>query len=402
MGGQKLIFLFSIICAFGPPVRGQVHLDPTTFVVVGGGWAAGYGDFQLAEDLQRAAFPLLMARQMDTILPSPLLDPGENSGVLVSFDPLPDLLPRQAQATVRSVPFSLFSFNLSVPFIRVSDSLNRLPVPVPANKLVLVDQDDLRQSMVNLVLGYPLLVPDKPASWTQVEYAENMAPTFVLVQLGFGDVLEGALTGQPSLITPAGQFLSGYDSVVKKLTGTNASVLLLTVPDPMDTAYFSTLEQVAEYYETEASALQERFGLDLSDSLTLGGLVEIGEQLSGNRPPGELSSRSILKGSDVEAIRQTVALYNQGISEIAGSYGAAVFDLGGFVREVRDSGIPVGHSRIGGAYLEGFYSSDGLFPGVAGHAVLAGVLLDFVNRTYGTDFPQVDLLEIAEREGLAR
>jgi hypothetical protein len=72
-----------------------------------------------------------------------------------------------------------------------------------------------------------------------------------------------------------------------------------------------------------------------------------------------------------------------------------VYDLAGFTKEVHDQGVEAGSLHLGGGYLEGFYSSDGMFPTSGGQAVLANRLLEFVNRSWGTNFPPVDAESIA-------
>ena len=118
-----------------------------------------------------------MARQMKTNFPQPLMEaPG--IGNAPGFTALPVHLPGTLQGSVREpFPPYLFIFNLSIPGFRLSDSLNRRPSPP------LLQRDSL-QTTTNLILGYPALVAgkDKPL-WTQAEYAVQMNPTLVIVEL---------------------------------------------------------------------------------------------------------------------------------------------------------------------------------------------------------------------------
>ena len=225
-----------LLCLFSGRLPAQSQtLDPTNFVVLGGGLASGYANFQLVGRFQEKSFPVLMADQMKTIMPMPLFREAP-AGVYVSFNPQPDLLPDINQSVLRGLPFPLFTFNLSVPFLRVSESVNRRPAPP------FVHEGNLKQTMINLILGYPVLILDTPALWTQVEYAEFMAPTLVIVQLGFGDVLQGAISGDPGQISSSSGFASDYQTIVDRVKGTHATVILMNVPDPVDTAYFTDLE----------------------------------------------------------------------------------------------------------------------------------------------------------------
>ena len=214
-------------------------------------------------------------------MPLPLMRDGGPVKVL-TYDPFPSTLPTFNQTSLRDLPFPLFVFNVSVPYLRVSESLGMRP------EFPMVHEQKTKQSLVNLVLGYPIMILDAPPLWTQVEYAEFMAPTFVIVQLGYGDVVEAALRNDAAEITPAGDFSNSYSNVIGRLRGTHAQILLLNVPDPVDTPYFSTVDHVADIYGTTPEELENRFGLGPSDLVTLGGLIEIGDALRG-RVDGSLS-----------------------------------------------------------------------------------------------------------------
>src|SRR2546426_9131308 len=55
------------------------------------------------------------------------------------------------------------------------------------------------QTSTNLILGFPALILGKGKPlWTQLEYARQMNPTIALVELGYYDVLEPAVKGDPS------------------------------------------------------------------------------------------------------------------------------------------------------------------------------------------------------------
>ena len=187
-------------------VYAQGALDTTQFIVVGEGLAAGMADFALREVYQRESFPAQMARQMDAMLPQPLLQsPGIGSGA-PGFAVLPPRLPGILQGSVRTpFPPYLFVFNLSVPGFRLADALSRRPVAP------LIQQRDPEQTLTNFILGYPALIAgaDLPL-WTQAEYAARMQPTFVIVELGYYDVLEPAVeddaTQLPDVQTFSGDF----------------------------------------------------------------------------------------------------------------------------------------------------------------------------------------------------
>ncbi len=386
---KKTGFLAFLLLGAGILEAQRQSLDTTSVVVVGGSLSAGFSDFVLIESSQTAAFPALLAERMDTIMPLPLFRDGGPVAV-ISFDPLPDLLPKFNQSSLRSLPFPLFTFNLSVPFIRVSESLHSRPA------LPLVREGEAHQTLINMILGYPALLFQRGPTWSQVEYAEQMAPTFIIVEIGSGDVMGAALTGDIHQITPETSFRNDYAELIRRLRGTHATVLAMTVPDPTDTAYFLNPESVAQLYDMSVEELFSRFGVSSDDLVTLGGVVEIGEHIHGLRSDG-LTPRAVLPGTAVATIKDAVRSFNSVIQSTAQAQGLQVFDLEGFSREVRDSGVQAGPVRLHGGFLEGFYSNDGLFPGALGQAALANRLLEYINSAYGTSFPLVDLESVARR-----
>lgn len=386
---KRLLFIILFIAAGSGLKAQQRRFDQTNFVVVGGGLSAGFADFQLIDQFQKGSYPALMAKQMGTILPLPLIRDG-GPVAFVSYDPLPGVLPKSNQSVLRALPFPIFAFNLSIPFVKVSESLLVRP------SLPIVVEGDAKRTLINLILGYPAFLFEKVPLWTQVEYAEMMAPTFAIVEMGLGDVLDAALSGDRSRITPVDSFNKDYATLVSRMRNTNATVLLMSVPDPTDLPYFSTVQNAAQLYRTVAATLASRFGLDSSDLITLGGLVEIGDTLRGRRS-GPLSNRVILRAPVAAAIRQAVQGYNSTIASVASSNGMRVFDLNAFIREVRERGVQAGSARIGGGFQQGFYSKDALFPSPIGHAVLANSLLELINSAYRTNFPPVDVNAVTQR-----
>ena len=220
----------------------QKKLDVTTFVVLGEGLSAGMADFSLRDVYQDKCFPAQMARQIKTAMPQPLIQsPG--IGNVPGFPGLPVRVPTTLETTLR-IPFPppLFIFNLSVPGFRVADAVSRRP------SAPLIQQNDVVQTSANVILGFPAMTlgKDKPL-WTQVEYARNMNPTLVLIALGYYDVLEAAAAGNPALLTETASFQTNYSIILSALKG-SAEILVTTIPNPVDTAYFTSLPSATRFF----------------------------------------------------------------------------------------------------------------------------------------------------------
>ena len=376
--------LLAVTCM--APAGAAERLDPTLTVVLGGGLSAGFSGFHLTEAGQKQAWPVLAANQMGTYVSVPTMRESGQAGVVNSYRPLKGLLPQVTQSGERALPFPFFSMNLSVPFLRVGDALRLRPQPkYDGIKLITAIEGNLLQTLVNAILGGPLLTLQPPLLWTQVEYAQIMNPTLVFIQLGFEDVVEAAVKNDEWLVTAEDSFASDYRSVLNQMLATYATVIVMTVPDPTETAYFVSIDELGRRYGLDSEDLRTRFSLAAGDLITLGGMVEIADALRGRRS-NVLSPDSVLSAAVAAKVRTAVSGYNAAIRSAAQGSRASIFDLSQFMHQVKVSGVRVGSVAVTGAYGGGFYSEDGIYPSSTGQALLANAILQFLNGKYGSNF----------------
>ncbi len=392
--------------AGGVPAQQPVKLDTTQFLVLGEGLGAGMADFALRQVYQEKSFGAQMARQMKAIFPQPLIQsPG--IGSVPGFPALPPRLPGTLQGSVRAdFPPDLFVFNLSVPGLRLADSLTRRPVPP------LIQERDSQQTVINLILGYPTLIagallttPTTLPLWSQAEYAVALNPTFVIVELGYYDVLEPAVLDNPSLLPDVTTFGNNLTTLLAKLKASNPQILVMTIPDPFDTAFFTTVANVTKYTGTPADALGRIFRLKPDDLLTpngmmlVGGLIvedSVGPLLSPLFPGlASFFPGTVVSSATQAAVHTRVLALNSAIVNAAKTAGANVYDLQALFSRVRTQGIQAGNKKLTADMLGGFYSLDGYYPGVTGHTLIANELLTFLNSTYKTSYPLLDLATAA-------
>src|SRR5215472_8164255 len=271
---RNRLCLFSLpLLLCGHSFGQQNKLDVTTFVTLGEGLAAGMADFSLKNIYQQQSFPALIAKQIKTDFPQPMIElPG--IGSVPGFPATEVTLPAKGQFTVREgFPPGLFIFNLSVPGMKLADSISRRPVRP------LIQKSDLQQTTINMILGYPALVLQKgTALWSQLEYAQQLKPTLALIELGYFDVLDAAVQGNPALLPDVATFQTNYTQIVSALAGSFANVIVTTIPNPLDTAYFTTLPGATRLVGLPASTIAQQFHLQSDDLLTLPGLMQIGSQ----------------------------------------------------------------------------------------------------------------------------
>jgi len=379
------------------------RLDTTTFVVLGEGLAAGMADFGLASTVQEKSFPAQMARQMGTCFPQPLMEaPG--IGDVLGYPALPIRVPTYPEGRLRIFPQqsnpadeapTLFVLNLSVPNLTLADSLALRPAAP------LIHGDNPKLTSVNLILGFPALILGKAVPlWTQYEYAVAMSPTFALVELGYYEALEAAAAGDPARIPDAAAFRSAYSTIVKGLRGIQSQVLVTTVPDPTDTAYFSTVGDAAQLLGVPAADILSGRGLTSADLITRNGLAAVSNQLL-RRQVAPLPPGGVVTASVAADISSRVRALNAAITNVASENGATLYDLQGYLHAIRLSGTKAGAVTVTAKYLGGFYSLDGVYPGATGHALIANDILSLLNRTYGRSFPLLDAGSIANADPAA-
>ncbi len=373
----------------------QRVLDTETFVVLGEGLAAGAGHFSLSADVQEHSFGAQMAEKMGTDFEQPLIQPPGLGNV--GFKELPAIVPDLDQTTViEDYPRDAADLgNLSLPGLRVADALEARPRP-PA-----VWTDDPRQTLINLILGMPGLTEEGGRLPTQVEYAKARNPTFVLICLGYQEVLEPFVEGHLHGRQPAdlSRFGEHYAGILDELGDDETTLLVTTIPNPLDTAYFSSLETAARILRTRASFLESQYGFADGDHLRLEALVDLGCEFMARQITGEIPAGGVVSAAEAETLTRGVDALNEQIRELATARNAEVYDLHGFLRDVADDGIDAGGKTLTADFLGGFYLLNGVFPGRTGHALIANDILALLNARYGKGYSEIDVAAVRAGDG---
>jgi len=188
------------------------RLDLSRLVVVGDSLLAGYQNNSLAASQQVRGIAEVIARQANVELPLPLIaDPGiPNMLQLLNPGPPPQIAPAPGFSTGRINPL-LQPMNLAVPGHSVREALEERP-DVPFD------------SLTDLILGLPGLLHG--VSRSQVEWAEALQPTTIIVWIGANDTLGAALDGDASLVTPDAEFTAAYTELMDRLAATGAALVV--------------------------------------------------------------------------------------------------------------------------------------------------------------------------------
>lgn len=372
------------------------------FVVLGEGLAAGCGSFSLSSDGQRTSFPALMAAQMGVRFLQTLIQPP-GIGETIGFPAPRVVLPSPLQSTVIETMPPVLPANLAVPGMTVSDVLRRRPTEP------LISRECHVQTALNLLLGatyiYEGVQGETP---TPLEMALLRRPKLALVELGNAEVLRAATTGTAALLPQGDGFRRDYSEIISRLRNSGARVIVLTIPDPLDTAYFSTVAAASEVARIDARLLQEMWSVPADAFITVHGLMDIGFQImaavTGTSRMGAiraLPQGSILEAREADRLREGVKALNGAIKEIADANDCLICDLGALFGKVKRNGLTIGHRRITAGYLEGYYCLNGYFPGAAGHAVIANEILVLLNRSCGSRFRPVNVARVIKSDSVA-
>lgn len=368
-------------------------LNTNSFIVLGEGLAAGMGDFTLSQVTQRESFPAQMARQMQTEFSQPLI---QEPGICypIGFNRTPVLVPQPPQSTVfdRIPPAPVR--NLSVPGLRIKEAFELRPVQP------LIRRDSHKLTALNLTLGVLHIARGDEKRPTQLEYALDCCPSFVVICLGYSEALEAVVSGDPDTLPRVESLRADYARILEPLREAGAEVLALTIPDPQDTAYLSTLSAAAKILMVEPAILRALYGIGDEALITVHGLNEIGFQLFG-RNIGPLPENATLNVEVAQQIGGRITELNDALSSVTRECGGKVYDLCAFLRRLKAEGVNTRARKLTAGYLGGFYSLNGYYPGATGHAIIANELLHFLNCNYYSDFPSVNVDAVMQSDHVA-
>ncbi|HEY4485428.1 MAG TPA: hypothetical protein VI702_03770, partial [Nitrospiria bacterium] len=248
MRGQRVrgtaVIAAAVCLIFGGLVEARGgEADFSRLVIVGDSIAAGLQNLSLNENFQPHSYANLIATQAGANLRLPLIAaPGiPNALTLMNPGPPPVLGQEPGLSIGRLDPLTP-TMNVSIPNQKIDEVLNNRPscsfAPPPPGDLRMVNL------YIDLILGLPFCYTSGPLL-TEVEMAEALAPSFVVLWVGNNDTLWAAVYGKTSELTPLEVFAPSYLRVVQRLSQTGARIVIGNLPDVTSTAYLTSAEKVA-------------------------------------------------------------------------------------------------------------------------------------------------------------
>jgi len=394
-----LLALGSLLALAAVPASAQSNF--TTFVVVGDSLAAGFESGSLVVTHQNRSVPALLARQAGVQgFQQPLVsEPGIPPELtLVSLVPSPIIAPKSATPGAPT--------NLALP-----RPYNNLAVPGATAADVLTRTTD-GGGLHDLILR---------GLGTQIQQAQALRPTTILLWIGNNDVLGAALRGRAVdgvTLTPTDTFRTLYLQIVTALKGTGAFIVAANLPDVTSIPFVTTIKPYLVNPATgqpvlvagnrvpllgPAGPLPSNALVTISASTLLAQGIGVPALAGGTGAP--LPDEVVLDPSEQAIIRDHVNVNNKSIADICAAANIPVLDIRTILGEVATTGRAVGGITLTSSFLSGgIFSYDGVHPNDIGYAVVANEFIGLINASGGSLAP-VDLgpvLGVTSAEGSVR
>ena len=355
-------------------------IDLSRLIVIGDSLSAGFQNGSLLASQQINGYATLLAEQAGTPLPLPLIAAPGIPNVMTLIDPgPPPVVGTLPGLSIGRIDPTQQVMNLAVPGHGVWDVLNNRP-------------DFAFDDLTDLVLGLPGLFAG--ISLSQVEWAEALQPTTILVWVGSNDVLGAVVTGDAANITPPADFADDYTEMMQRLAATGATLVIANVPDPTILPFLTSALELSEISGIPLEILAAVFGVGPNDFVTPDALPLLLQQVA------TLPDDVILDSGEVAEIQAAVDAYNAVIAAQASLHGAALVNLNARASYVAARGYVVGGRRITMDYLGGVFSLDGIHLTNTGYAWVANLFIKAMNRNFDADIPPVSMQQVADDDPL--
>jgi lysophospholipase L1-like esterase len=359
--------------------------DLSRLVIIGDSLLADFQNGSLMASQQTNGISALIARQAGVSLSLPLIaEPGfPNVLQLINPGPPPQIVRASGVSTGR-VDLATQPMNLAVPGHRVIDALETRP-------------DFPIDSLTDLVLGFPGLLGG--VSRSQIEWAEALQPTTIIIWIGNNDALNAAIAGDISALTPAAQFESAYSNLVARLAATGATLVVANIPDVTVIPYVLPVSETAAVFGVPLTTFVAALGVTTNDYLTLDNLEAVGAILQGF-VSGPLTDAQVLDSAEVAQIRAATQEFNRIIAAQAAAKGAVLVDMNRFLTRLDRHGRTVEGQHLTTRFLGGIFSLDGVHPSNTGAALTANHFIHIMNAKAAAHIRPVNVSTVERQDPL--
>ncbi len=418
MKTMKITLLAALAVALAVPASpAAAQADFTKFVSVGASVDSGFIDSCWVKHGQTDSWPAIFARQagvsgfQQPIVGEPGLGPCQ---ILTSLAPTFSYAPNTGKPENLTLPRPYD--NLAIPGYlgasvvncktNVTDSTS--PLYIPCNN-----------ALIDLVL--------RGSGATVLQQAASLKPTFFAIGvLGnelLGPATKGTVIDGVTLMSKEA-YAASYKTIVdtmKAAQGGTGKGIAATIPDVTSLPYFTAVSPIigvnpatgAPIYvlgptgcPTGVPACPVPSGTIVP--LPLGSLMKLGYGVPCAVAPtlpkcnnplpdnatliGTTGVPGLLYPSEVSLLKTRGTEYNAQIKTLAEGAGYKVFDTAALLADIAAHGREYAGMTLTSSYLSGgIFSYDGVHPSATGYAIVADALVMFVNASYGTTLPRVDM-----------
>jgi hypothetical protein len=406
-----------------PAAPAAAQADFTKFVAIGASVDAGFLDNCWVKYGQVDSWNAILARRAGAgSFEQPLLDTPGVGGCMVLTSLAPTFSNRPSEAKPLNLTLARPYDNLSIPGYTLALA-NTKKVPSSAT------------DVAGLVL--------RTLNATQVEQAASRQPTFVSIGIYGNEILGPATSGTAVdgvTVMPAAMYAASYQTLVNTLKasqgGTGKGVAQL-IPDVTTIPFTSTIPPYItsggkvvtgadgkpvtflgskggniaapgaamapipadSLVNITASAfLASGYGIPCAVLDAGGAPANDPRRTNCNKPLPDNANATlgipgvVLYPDEVALLKARGAEFNAQIRSIATAAGYKVFDTTAFFADLKTHGREYAGITVNSAFLSGgIISYDGVHPTALGYAVWADEMVQFINETYGTTIPRVDI-----------
>ncbi len=415
--------LVLLVCSckpkFKPEEISKGEIDPTRFVMIGGGHTAGYMDDALYAEGQENSLAKLIALQLALVggnqtFYQPLVS---SNSVGIGLTGLSRLIlgnKTDCKGIVSLSPLRISSsgdqtiFNSNI--YNATQKFQNYGIP------------GLKLSAVS-TMSYGISNPffgRMAANTTTTVLSDALAsePTFFSLFLGIEDVLDFAKSGGVNNnLVSVSAFQTAYENLLQAITANGSKGVIATIPDVTEMPYFTTIPwnglNLDEENTTTLNNIYNQMGFEfqlgsnpfmivdpnansfavrqiLEDELFLLSLPLDSVKCHKMGTLFPIRDEFVLDQEELIILRTKIAEYNSVIISLANQYNLAVVNVAEFSTKLKTgfayNGVTLSAKFVSG----GAYSLDGIHFNAKGNALLANEFLKSINSKYNSQIPLLD------------
>ncbi len=413
-----VLAVFSCKPKYEEPTFSKGEIDPSRFVMIGGGHVAGYMNDALYYEGQQNSLAALIANQFKKIGGVSINQPWVSStSVGIGLTGLAQLnlgYKTDCKGVTALSPIRIASSgDISILNQSVFSSANRFGnFGVPGLKLMQVSNSNL--SATNAF--FARMASSLSASVLDDAIASN--PTFFSVFLGVEDVMDFAKSGGTIENLPsATSFQNAYTNLLQVMTANGSKGVIATIPDVSEMPYFTTIPWNGLTLDAASNTTLNSIYNPLGYYFTVGSnpfmivdstandfavrQILSSELLTLSLPLDSVKCNQmgvlfpirdefVLDVQELQTLRNKISEYNTIITELANQFGLALVNVDLFSSQLKTGFAYNGVSMSAKFVSGGAYSLDGIHFNAKGNVLLANEFIKSINLNYKSRIPQVD------------